>query len=82
MFLVTCGHCHTQGWTENGADLDAAVRCDTPAGTPPGSTDGCCATSGMSHDDHIAYVRQTGDSRARPLTITVPPGRTHLQAAS
>jgi hypothetical protein len=82
MFLVTCNHCSAQGWTENGADLDAAVRCDTPAGTPPGSTDGCCATNGMSHEEHIAYVRLTGDATARPVTITVPPGRTHLKAAS
>ncbi len=76
IFHVRCDSCGAYGYTDKTGpgDLDDAVRCGTPAGTPEGSADGCCATNGMTHEQHIARVRETGDSSARSVTITVGPG--------
>jgi len=80
-FLVECGHCGEKGFTANGLDLDAAVQCSTPPGSPPGSVGGCCATNGLNHDDHVGYVRLTGDATARPLIVWALPASAHLVAA-
>ena len=82
MFLAICRSCGASGWTENGLDLDAAVRCDTPPGNPPGSVGGCCATNGMTHEDHVGYVRLTGDATARPIHIIAAPSSAHLRMIS
>jgi hypothetical protein len=75
IFHVVCDTCGAYGYTDKTGpgDLDDAVRCGTPAGTPEGSTDGCCARDGMTHEQHVARVRETGDASARSVTITVGP---------
>jgi hypothetical protein len=70
MLHVRCPSCGSEGWTEDGGMPDAAVICTSPAGDPPGSVDGCCSTAGHTHDEHIAYASQTGDSSFRPVIIT------------
>ena len=72
LFHVSCNTCGTEGWTEQTGpgDLDDAVRCTSPAGSPPGSVQGCCSTLGHTHDEHVAHVRATGDASPRPVTIT------------
>jgi hypothetical protein len=80
MFLVRCKNCGEIGWSEHGLDLDAAVRCDTPPGNPPGSVGGSCATNGLSHEDHVGYVRLTGDATARPVHVIAPPSSAFLRA--
>lgn len=82
MFLAICKNCGTPGWTENGLDIDAAVRCDTEPGNPPGSVGGSCATNGLSHEDHVDYVRLTGDATARPVHIIAPPSSAQLRMVS
>ena len=76
VFHVACDACGAYGYTDKTGpgDLDDAVRCGTPAGTPEGSTDGCCSTRGHTHEEHVACVRETGDASGRPVTITVGPG--------
>jgi len=78
LFHVSCDNCGAYAFTDKTGpgDLDDAVRCQTPAGTPPGSVDGCCATNGMTHEQHIARVREGGHlaAAARPVTVTVGPG--------
>jgi hypothetical protein len=85
VFLVTCDNsaCKGQGFTENcgPGDLDDAARCTTPAGVPLGSAAGTCCTTHDSHEAHAAYVRATGNSSCRPVTITVVPGSTKLKVA-
>jgi hypothetical protein len=70
MLHVRCPRCGAEGWTEDGSNPDAAVRCTSPAGDPPGSVDGCCSTLGHTHEEHAEYVRATGDARSRPVIIT------------
>lgn len=72
LFHVRCDTCGAEGWTPSHGpgDLDDAVRCASPAGTPAGSVDGCCSTLGHTHPEHVAHVRATGDSSGRPVTIT------------
>jgi hypothetical protein len=83
MFLVECNNpkCGGRGFTEACApgDLDDAARCTTPADEPPGSVEGSCSTVGHTHEEHVAHVRATGDSRNRPVTIVVVPGSTTLR---
>jgi hypothetical protein len=81
MLLVTCNNCGAMGFTVSGADFaaDAAVRCVTPADDPPGSPEGSCCREHSSHEDHADYVRQTGESGCRPVTITVLPGTVSVQ---
>lgn len=67
---VRCLHCGAGGWTYDGSNLDDAVRCASPAGDPPGSAEGCCSTLGHTHEEHVAYVRATGDASPRPVLIT------------
>lgn len=81
MLLVQCGACGATGFTETGQDLDAAVRCVSPAGSPEGSPEGLCCADHESHDDHVAHVQATGDASCRPVMITVMPGSTQMQAA-
>jgi hypothetical protein len=76
MFLVTCDTCGATGFTEDGSALDAAVKCETAAGIPPGSIDGSCSVLGYTHDEHLAHLAATGDASSRPVTITVVPGST------
>lgn len=70
---VACNTCGAHGYTDQTGpgDLDNAARCQTPAGSPPGSVDGCCSTLGHTHEEHVAHVRETGDASGRPVTITV-----------
>ena len=72
---VRCDSCGAYGLTDRTGpgDLDNAVRCETPEGSPPGSVEGCCSTRGHTHDEHVAHVRETGDSSARPVTVTIGP---------
>jgi hypothetical protein len=63
-FRVLCPSCGAEGETDDGQNLDAAVRCTSPAGTPPGSVDGCCSTAGHTHEEHVAHVLATGDASA------------------
>lgn len=69
--IVTCQHCGAVGTTEDFSFPDAGVVCSTPAGSPPGSVDGCCSTAGRTHDEHLAHVRATGDASSRPVNITI-----------
>jgi len=73
LFHVQCDACGAYGYTDQTGpgDLDSAARCETPAGNPQGSVDGCCSTLGHTHDEHVAHVRETGDASGRPVTITV-----------
>lgn len=68
---VQCRHCGAWGMTDNHNFPDGAVRCTSPAGDPPGSPDGSCCADHESMDHHLAEALRTGDSRCRPLTITV-----------
>ncbi len=70
MLHVRCPNCGAEGWTDDGGNPDAAVRCVSPAGDPPGSTDGCCSPAGHTHEEHIAYAFETKDSSFRPVVIT------------
>ena len=70
MIHVRCPNCGAEGWTGNGSNPDAAVRCTSLAGDPPGSVDGCCSTAGHTHEEFIAHAVATGDSSARPVIIT------------
>jgi hypothetical protein len=70
MIHVRCAHCGAEAWTSNGACPDAAVKCATPAGDPPGSVDGCCSTLGHNHLEHVLHVIATGDASSRPVIIT------------
>lgn len=74
MILVECNNCRAQGFTEDGSNPDAVVRCTTPAGDPPGSPEGTCCTSHESHEHHAAAVAETGNASCRPVTITMLPG--------
>jgi hypothetical protein len=69
MFHVRCPNCGAEGWSD-GSNPDAAVRCTSPAGDPPGSTEGSCSTLGHTHAEHIAHVLATGDASSRPVIIT------------
>lgn len=82
MFLVECPSCGERGYTEacGPGDFDAAVRCTSPAGEPPGSVDGCCSTRGHTHEEHVSHVRVTGDASSRPVVITVLPGGAAMTA--
>jgi hypothetical protein len=70
MIHVRCPHCGAEGETEDGSNPDAAVRCVSPAGDPPGSVDGCCSTLGHTHEEHAAHVLATGDASSRPVIIS------------
>ena len=70
MIHVQCPNCGAEGWTDDGSNPDAAVRCTSPAGDPPGSTDGCCSALGHTHEEHAAHVLATGDATSRPVIIT------------
>jgi hypothetical protein len=78
MYLIQCNHpdCKGQGFTESTdpGDFEDACRCTTKAGTPKGSVHGSCSTAGHTHEEHVAYVRETGDASHRPVTITAVPG--------
>lgn len=69
--IVTCLHCGSTGTTDDHSNPDAAVRCDTEAGNPPGSVDGCCSTLGHTHDEHLEHLAATGDASSRPVRITI-----------
>ena len=72
---VQCQACAAHGYTDltGPGDLDNAVRCESPAGSPRGSVEGCCSTRGHTHEEHVAHVRETGDGSGRPVTVTVGP---------
>lgn len=70
MIHVQCRNCGAEAWTDDGSCPDAAVRCVSPAGDPPGSAEGCCSVLGHSHEEHIEYVRATGNASSRPVIIT------------
>lgn len=69
--IVTCLNCGSTGTTEDHSRPDHAVQCDTEAGNPPGSVDGCCSAAGHSHDEHLAHVEATGDATNRPVRVTI-----------
>ncbi len=69
--IVTCLNCGAVGTTGDYSRPDAAVQCQTEAGNPPGSVDGCCSTAGHSHEEHLAHVERTGDASNRPVRVTV-----------
>jgi hypothetical protein len=71
---VQCNNCGSWEITDNHANPDAAVRCRTPAGDPPGSPDGSCCTVHASHEEHAEHAASTGDAGCRPVTITIMSG--------
>ena len=75
---VQCNSCGAWGITGNHEFPDEAVQCVSAKNDPPGSPEGLCCPDHESLDHHLAEARATGDSRCRPMTITVmgtPHGR-------
>lgn len=68
---VECNHCHAWALTDNHAFPDEAAVCTSAADDPPGSPAGSCCADHESLEAHLAEARQTGDSRCRPVTITI-----------
>lgn len=81
MFMVQCPGCNAVGFTESSGpgELDDAVRCVSPAGSPAGSVDGSCSTAGHTHEEHVAHVIEHGDASNRPVVIIVVPGTTQMR---
>lgn len=68
---VQCNRCGAWAITENHAFPDGAVCCVSPEGDPPGSPRGSCCAEHESLEHHLEQAELTGDSRCRPVTITI-----------
>jgi hypothetical protein len=68
---VQCNNCGAWGLTENHGFPDGAAQCRSAEDDPPGSPEGSCCPEHESLDHHLDEAARTGDSRCRPVTITV-----------
>jgi hypothetical protein len=86
---VQCNNCGAWGITEDHEFPDGVVQCTSPKDDPKGSPAGSCCTDHESLEHHLAEARRAGDSRCRPVTVTImgtqhgrPGGGVTLQGAS
>jgi hypothetical protein len=63
-YLVQCNSCGASRLINSAHNADAEVECD------------CC----KEEHNHAEHVRQTGDARCRPITITALGVSSHLRA--
>jgi hypothetical protein len=68
---VQCNSCGAWGITDNHAFPDGAARCTSAEGEPEGSPEGSCCAEHEHLDHHLEQAELTGDSRCRPVTITI-----------
>jgi hypothetical protein len=71
---VQCNNCGAWGITDNHVFPDGAVLCTSEEGDPEGSPAGSCCAEHESLEHHLEQSELTGDSRCRPVTITVMGG--------